>query len=125
MWVQIGKPFPAVNEHTFPQCLEKLQFKNYLPIKRGLVENMTLNILVRETQYPISDRVITSLVQSALEKEIVKKEYHQNIVKAAGGNSREHALPFYELREIVERKWEQEDIKREENHLKLIGTHSQ
>lgn len=86
---------------------------------------MTLNILVRETQYPISDRVITSLVQSALEKEIVKKEYHQNIVKAAGGNSREHALPFYELREIVERKWEQEDIKREENHLKLIGTHSQ
>lgn len=106
MWVQIGKPFPAVNEQTFPQCLDKLQFKNYLPIKRGLVENMTLNILIRETQYPLSDRVITSLVQTALDKEIVKKEYYQNIVKAAGGNNRDHALPFYELREIVERKWE-------------------
>lgn len=107
MWVQIGKPFPAVNEQMFMQSLEKLQFKNYLPIRRGLVENMTINILVRETQYPLSDRVMTSLVQNALEKEIVKKEYHQNIVKAAGGNNREHALPFYELREIVERKWEQ------------------
>lgn len=85
---------------------------------------MTLNILIRETQFPLSDRVITSLVQNALEKEIVKKEYHQNIVRAAGGNSRDYALPFYELREIVERKWEQEDIVREENHLKMIENQS-
>lgn len=47
MWVQIGKPFPAINEQTFPQHLEKIQFKNYLPIRRGLIENMTLNILIR------------------------------------------------------------------------------
>jgi hypothetical protein len=73
MWIQLGKPFPAVNEQTFPQHLERIQFKNYLPLRRGLVENMTLNILVRETQYPLSDRLMTSLLQNCLEKEIVKK----------------------------------------------------
>lgn len=66
MWVQIGKPFPAVVESTFPQHLENVQFKNYLPLRRGLIENMTLNIITRETQYPLSDRVITSFLQNAL-----------------------------------------------------------
>jgi hypothetical protein len=40
-----------------------MQFKNFLPLKRGLIENMTLNIMVRETQYPLSDRLYTSLLQ--------------------------------------------------------------
>lgn len=62
MWVQIGKPFPAINELTFPQHLEDIQFKNYLPLRRGLIENMTLSILIRETQYPLSDRLITTLL---------------------------------------------------------------
>jgi hypothetical protein len=101
MWIQIGKPFPAVNEQTFPRALEKMQFKNYLPLRRGLIENMTLNILVRETQFPLSDRVITSFLENALEKEIIKKEYHQNILQSSGGKSQDNLLPFYELKEIV------------------------
>jgi hypothetical protein len=71
---------------------------------------MTLNILVRETLYPLSDRLTTTLLQNALEKEITKREYHQNIVKAAGGSSKNAQLPYYELKEIVQRKWEQEDM---------------
>jgi hypothetical protein len=98
MWIQIGKPFPAVNEQTFPQHLENIQFKNYLPLRRGLIENMTLNILIRETQYPLSDRLITTLLESALEKEITKREYHQSILKAAGASSKDGLLPYYELK---------------------------
>jgi hypothetical protein len=70
---------------------------------------MTLNILIRETQFPLSDRLITTLLEEALEKEITKREYHQDILKAAGG-SKNAQLPYYEVRDIVERKWEQEDM---------------
>ncbi len=79
-----------------------MQFKNYLPLRRGLIENMTVNILVRETQFPLSDRLTTTLLQGALEKEITKREYHQNIVKVAGGSSRPAQLPYSEIKEIVE-----------------------
>jgi hypothetical protein len=75
MYVQIGQPFPATSEAVFQQKLEQIQFKNYLPLRRGLVENLTLNILVRETKYPISDQVMTSFIKNALDKETVKREY--------------------------------------------------
>ena len=81
---------------------------------------MTVNILVRETQYPLSDRLTTTLLQNALEKEITKREYHQNIVKVAGGSSNSAQLPYSEIKEIVHRKWEQEDMIREENLLKQL-----
>jgi hypothetical protein len=102
-----------------------MQFKNYLPLRRGLIENMTVNILVRETQFPLSDRLTTTLLQGALEKEITKREYHQNIVKVAGGSSRPAQLPYSEIKEIVHRKWEQEDIIMEENFVKQQLTHQQ
>lgn len=73
MFVQIGQPFPAVSETVFSQRLQRIQFKNYLPLRRGLIENLTLNILVRETKYPISDNVMSSLLRNALQKEIYKR----------------------------------------------------
>jgi len=66
MYVQIGKPFPAASELAFVQSLEKIQFKNFMPLQRGLIENLTLNILVRETQYPLSNNVITAFIHNAL-----------------------------------------------------------
>lgn len=66
MYVQIGQPFPATSETVFSQRLERIQFKNYLPVRRGLIENLVLNILVRETKYPISDNVMSSLLRNAL-----------------------------------------------------------
>lgn len=47
MYVQIGQPFPATSETVFMQSLEKIQFKNYLPLSRNLIENLTLSILIR------------------------------------------------------------------------------
>ncbi len=73
MYVQIGQPFPATSEILFAQRLERIQFKNFLPLKRGLIENLTLNILVRDTKYPISDNVMTSFLRNALEKETIKR----------------------------------------------------
>ena len=49
MYLQLAKPFPATSEAVFQERLQRIQFKNYLPLKRGLVENMALNIIVRET----------------------------------------------------------------------------
>lgn len=36
-FIQIGQPFPATSETVFAQRLERIQFKNYLPLGRGLI----------------------------------------------------------------------------------------
>lgn len=66
---------------------------------------MTLNIIVRETQYPLSDNVMTAILQQTLQKQIVKKEYYVDILGASGADKKDNMLPYYELKEIVERKW--------------------
>ena len=116
MHLQLAQPFPATSEAVFQEELTRVQFKNYLPLRRGLVENMTLNIMVRETNYPLSDNVITSFMQNALHKEIVLREYHQEV--AGGGN--DPKLPYYDMRAVVEGKWQQEDAQRDERHALLL-----
>lgn len=90
LYLQIGQPFPATSETVFAQRPERIPFKNYLPMRQGLIENLTLNILVQENSYPISDNVMTSLLRNALQKEIVKKEYLQEILQ---GHTPREALP--------------------------------
>jgi hypothetical protein len=47
MYIQIGQKFKIVDEQQITGELERLPFKNYFPIQRGLVENTTLKILIR------------------------------------------------------------------------------
>ncbi len=74
---------------------------------------------MRETQHPISDNAMTSFLHNALSREIVKREYHREIMQ---GQAPRDALPnYYEIREIVERKWELEHELLEKEQLLLAG----
>lgn len=56
MYVQLGHKFPLSfstghgrdsHEKLVGDFFKKINFRNYLPMQRGLVENITLNVLVR------------------------------------------------------------------------------
>ena len=58
---------------------------------------------------------MTSLLHNQLSKEIVKREFYREVLK---GDPKREALPtYYEMKEIVERKWEQDEIFAEKNQL--------
>ena len=49
LYVQLGHRFPSGAEHNIQEGLTKLPFRNYLPIQRGLVESLTLSIMIRQS----------------------------------------------------------------------------
>lgn len=60
---------PGDNERLVGEFLKKINFRNYLPIQRNLVQNITLKLLVRESSQNLaSERVILSLLQNHLNK---------------------------------------------------------
>lgn len=79
MYVQIGQKFKIIDEQQIASELERLPFKNFVPMQRGLVENTTLKVLVRESVHIPSENVLVTMVTSNFMKEIVKKEYYKEI----------------------------------------------
>ena len=61
---------------------------------------------------------MTSFLHNAIAKEIIRREYHREIMQ---GHASKDALPnYYDMKEIVERKWELEREMFEKDQL-LLG----
>ena len=72
-------------------------------MRRGIVENISLNILVRESSSSIpSENVLLGLLKAQLDKLVILREYKQM------GDVQ--GLPnYYDIKQIVHRKWEHQD----------------
>ena len=85
MYIQLGHKFPLstdyistgrTHEELVSEFFRKINFRNYIPIERNIVENISMNILVRESSRNLpSDNVLLSLLKNHLDKEIITKEY--------------------------------------------------
>lgn len=62
LYIQIGQKFPITTEREVADSLSRLQLRNYLPMKRGLVENIALKILIKESSHILSENVLTFLL---------------------------------------------------------------
>lgn len=79
LYLQLGHRYPlstenGENEKSVSEFLKKINFRNYIPVQRGIVENTTLKLLFRESSpYLPSENVIISLFQNYLQKEVILK----------------------------------------------------
>lgn len=113
LYLQLGHKYPVYipggmepgdNERLVGEFLKKINFRNYLPIQRNLVQNITLKLLVRESSQNLaSERVILSLLQNHLNKEIYTRE-HRRMLQGADETS--GLLNYYEIKQVVDKKWE-------------------
>lgn len=111
MYVQLGQRFALrsnmlqqgmTQEELVAEFFSKINFRNYIPIQRGIIERISMSILVRESSHHLpSDNAILGLLKAHLQKEIMLKEYKQM------GAPLNELANYYDIRHIVHKKWEQ------------------
>lgn len=121
LYLQVGHKFPLYlpgqmepgdSERLVADFLRGANLRNYLPMQRNLVENITLKLLVRESSHNLaSERVILSLLQNHLRREVYLREYRR---MSRGAQEPGRLDNYYEIKQIVDKKWEHEDYKRQE-----------